>query len=134
MNISQPIDKAGHSLARLASYLLPIMMLIMGLVVLLRYVFDTGSILLQESVTYLHASVFMLGIPYTLSVDEHVRVDIFYSRFSQRWRDRVNLCGHLLFLMPVSLSILVFSWQYTLNSWKILESSAEVGGVPAVFC
>jgi len=133
MHISQHIDTAIHSLARVSSYLLPIMMLVMGLVVLLRYVFDSGSIFLQESVTYFHALVFMLGIPYTLSVDEHVRVDIFYARFSKQWQNRVNLCGHVVFLMPLSLSILVFSWQYAINSWRILEGSAEVGGVPAVF-
>jgi len=133
MNFSRTIDGAGQSLARLVSYLLPGMMLIVGLVVMLRYVFDSGSIFLQESVTYLHALVFMLGIPYTLSVDGHVRVDIFYARFSKQWRNRVNLCGHLLFLMPLCLTMLVFSWQYTLNSWSIQESSAEVGGVPAVF-
>ncbi len=133
MNFSRTIDTTLGKLARLTSYILPAMMLITGLVVLLRYAFDSGSVFLQESVTYLHAMVFMLGIPYTMRVDEHVRVDIFYSRFSNIWRNRVNLCGHLLFLMPLCLTILVFSWQYTLNSWHILEGSSEVGGVPAVY-
>jgi TRAP-type mannitol/chloroaromatic compound transport system permease small subunit len=133
MSISHAVDTTLGKLATITSYALPAMMLVTGLVVILRYAFDSGSVFLQESVTYLHAMVFMLGIPYTLGVDEHVRVDIFYARFSNTWRNRVNLCGHLFFLMPLCLTILVYSWQYTLNSWHVLEGSAEVGGVPAVF-
>ncbi|MBV1904980.1 MAG: TRAP transporter small permease subunit [Pseudomonadales bacterium] len=133
IGIAKFLDTCSLHIARLVSFLLPVMILTVGLVVVLRYFFSSSSIMLQESVTYLHAFIFTMGIPYALKVDEHVRVDIFYSRFSQKKRDAVNLVGHLIFLLPLSLSILIFSWQYTLNSWRILEGSAEASGLPLIF-
>jgi TRAP-type mannitol/chloroaromatic compound transport system permease small subunit len=103
------------------------------LVVTLRYAFNQGSILLQEAVMYLHALVFMLGIPYALKQNAHVRVDVLHGRLSDRGRAMVDLLGHLLFLVPVSLTIVVYSYGYVMNSWYILERSSEVGGIPGVF-
>lgn len=103
------------------------------LVVVLRYALSQGSILLQESIMYLHALVFMLGIPYALKTNAHVRVDVVYSRLSPRGRALVDLLGHLLFLTPVAVTILVFSRTYVVSAWRILEGSSEVGGLPGVF-
>lgn len=103
------------------------------LVVVLRYALSQGSILLQESIMYLHALVFMLGIPYALKTNAHVRVDVVYSRLSPRGRALVDLLGHLLFLAPVAVTILVFSRTYVVSAWRILEGSSEVGGIPGVF-
>ena len=102
-------------------------------IVVLRYGFDIGAIAAQESVLYLHAAVFMLGIPYTLQKDEHVRVDVIYSRLSAASQARVNLLGHCLLLMPVSITLFWLSLPYVGASWRILEGSPEVGGVPAIF-
>lgn len=102
-------------------------------IVVLRYALNQGSILLQDTVLYLHGLTFLLGIPYALKQDSHVRVDLLYSRLGQRGRALVNLLGHLLFLVPVSVAILVYSHTYVANSWRILERSPEVGGLPAVF-
>lgn len=102
-------------------------------IVVFRYGFDLGAIAAQESVLYLHAAVFMLGIPYTLKQDEHVRVDVLYSRLSTSGRARVNLIGHGLFLVPSALTLFCLSLPYTAASWRILEGSPEVGGIPAVY-
>ena len=102
-------------------------------VVVLRYGFDTGAVALQESVLYLHAIAFMLGIAYTLKLDEHVRVDVLYSRLSPVGRARVDLAGHCLFLVPAALTIGITSLPYVAASWRILEGSAEVGGIPGLF-
>jgi len=109
------------------------MVLATVLVVVLRYAFNVGAIVVQETVLYLHAVTFMLGIPYALKHNAHVRVDLIYSRMGPRVRAGVDLCGHLLFLVPVSVAIVVFSHTYVMNSWRILERSPEVGGLPAVF-
>lgn len=103
------------------------------LVVVLRYVFSEGTILLQEFVLYLHGAAFMLGIPYALKEDAHVRVDLVYGRLGQSGRAQVDLAGHLLFLVPVAVAVLVFSTGYVARSWRILEGSSEVGGIPGVF-
>ena len=103
------------------------------LIVLLRYAFSQGTILLQESVLYMHGVVFMLGIPYALKHDAHVRVDLLYGRLGPRGRAAVDLLGHLLFLAPVAVALFVYSRPYVASSWRILEGSSEVGGLPAVF-
>jgi len=109
------------------------MALITVVVVVLRYGFDVGAIAAQESVIYLHATAFMLGIAYTFKHDEHVRVDIFYSRFSSRGRARVDLLGHIFFLLPLTATVFWLSIPYVTASWRILEGSSEVGGVPGIF-
>jgi TRAP-type mannitol/chloroaromatic compound transport system permease small subunit len=102
-------------------------------VVVLRYLFSAGSIALQESVTYMHAAVFMLAAAWTLARDGHVRVDIFYSRWSARARDWADLAGSLLFLLPVAVFILAVCIGFVTESWRIRESSAQPGGLPYVY-
>lgn len=102
-------------------------------IVVLRYGFNQGSILAQEAVMYMHGLVFMLGIPYALKHGAHVRVDVFAERFGDRGRAWVDILGHCLFLIPVCLTVLVMSLPYVLASWRVLEGSSEVGGIPAVF-
>jgi len=102
-------------------------------IVLLRYGFDLGWIWLQESVTVMHALVFMLGAAYTLADDEHVRVDIIYNRLSERGRAWVNCLGVLLLLVPFCLLILITSWDYVTSAWAVHESSPQAGGLPGVY-
>lgn len=123
----------AERIGQFISWLTLLMMLLMTLVVVLRYVFQIGSIALQESVLYLHAIVLMLGMAVTLKNDQHVRVDIFYRQFSSVKKARVNLVGHILFLIPTCIFILLMSWDYVIQSWQILEGSQEAGGLPMVF-
>jgi len=88
---------------------------------------------MQESVLYLHATVFMLGAAYTLKHDQHVRVDLFYRRIGPRGRAWVDLAGTLLLLVPVCLFILDSSWDYVREAWAIREASPEAGGLPGVY-
>jgi len=101
--------------------------------VVLRYLFNSGSIALQESITYLHATLFMLGAAWTLKQDGHVRVDIFYSKQSPRRRAWTDLLGTLLLLFPVCGFILFSSLDYVAASWSVQEGSQEAGGLDAVF-
>lgn len=123
------IDRLG----RVIAWFTLLMVVITAVIVILRYGFNLGWIAMQESVIYLHATVFMLGAAYTLQKDEHVRVDIFYQKFSARNKAWVDLFGTLLCLMPVFIFLFVYSFDYVLSSWKLQEASAEAGGLPAVF-
>ena len=114
-------------------WLVPLMAFVTCVIVVLRYGFGVGIIFLQELVTYFHAIFVMLGLSYTLKHDAHVRVDLIYSRLPSRRKLWTNLLGHLVLMLPVAITIIVFSWRYTINSWLVFEGSAEVGGVPAVF-
>ena len=123
------IDWSG----RTVSWLTLLMVIVTFIIVVLRYVFDIGWIALQESVTYMHAMVFLVGASWTLQQEAHVRVDIFYSRFSPRTKAWVDLGGSLLLLLPVMAFVAWISWTYVLDSWGVFEGSREAGGLPAVF-
>lgn len=102
-------------------------------VVLFRYFLGIGSIAIQESVSYVHAIIFMLGLAYTLQRGGHVRVDIFYREFSARRKALVDLLGTALFLLPFCGLIIFSSWDYVVASWSIKETSSETGGIAAVY-
>ena len=127
------IDEMVDALGRTVAWLNLGMVGITCVVVTLRYAFEIGTIFLQESVIYLHGTAFLIGLSYALQHDAHVRVDIIYSRLSRRTRALVNGIGHTLLLMPLCVAIVVFSWDYTISAWVVLEGSSEVAGVPAVF-
>ena len=109
------------------------MVLIQFMIVVARYVFGLSDVAVQESVLYLHASLFMLGAGYTLWVNGHVRVDIFYNRFGLSGRRRIDLFGHVFLLMPTMFAVLYWSWPAVVNSWSILEGPISVGGIKAVY-
>ncbi len=116
-------------IGRAISWLVLGIVLTTFVIVVMRYLFDSGWIWLQESVTWMHAAIFMLAAAYTLAREEHVRVDIFYRRFSPRGRALVDTVGALFLLIPVALFIIVESWDYVMISWQIRETSAEAGGL-----
>ncbi len=127
------VDRLTDALGSLCALLTLAMVLVTVLVVVLRYAFGIGTIALQESVIYMHGAVFLLGIPYALRHDAHVRVDLLYTGYAERRKAQLNLIGHLIFLLPVAAFLLVSSLPYAAASWRVLETSPEVGGIPAVF-
>ena len=126
-------DAAVCWLGRIVAWLALVMVIVTGAVVLLRYVFDTGWIWLQEAVTWMHAAVFLLAAGYTLARDEHVRVDIFYRRMSPRRQAIVDTMGVLLLLLPTCGWIVYSAWDYVVSSWQVMESSLETGGMPGLY-
>ena len=123
------IDWSG----RTVSWLSLLLVLVTFIVVVLRYVFDVGSISLQETSSYLHATIFLVGMAYTMQQNAHVRVDIFYARCSQQTKAWIDLFGAVFLLLPFMLFITWISWQYIIDSWSVFESSRQAGGLPGVF-
>jgi TRAP-type mannitol/chloroaromatic compound transport system permease small subunit len=121
------------AVGRAVAWLTLLMVGLTAAIVLLRYGFSEGWIWLQESVTYLHAAVFMLAAAWALQDDGHVRVDVLYRRRSERYRALVDLLGSLLFLAPFCVFLLVSGWDYVLGSWRVMEGSREAGGLPLVY-
>ena len=126
-------ERTVTGLGSAVSWLSLAMVLATATVVILRYFFDAGWIWMQEIVTWMHAAVFMLAAGYTLALDEHVRVDIFYRKLSGRGRLLVDLFGVAFLLLPTCLLILVNAWDYVARSWAIGENSPEAGGLPGLF-
>ena len=75
----------------------------------------------------------MLAAGYTLLVDKHVRVDVFYAKVSLAQQRRIDIFGHVVLLLPSMIALLYWSWSSVRNSWKILEGPLSVGGIEAVF-
>ena len=88
---------------------------------------------LQESVIYMHALLFLLSSGITLLADGHVRVDIVYSKMTERGKAWTDLIGVYLALIPMGWLILVMSSPYVNASWRILERSRESDGLEFVF-
>ena len=130
---STRLDRLAETTGQASAWLTLLLVLVTFTVVVLRYVFQFGSIAMQESILYLHATVFMLGAAYTLRKDGHVRVDIFYRGFSAKHKALVNLLGSLFLLLPVCSFLLWASWGYVANAWSIHEASGETGGLPYVY-
>ena len=127
------LDGLSRGVASVVRWLVLLMVLIQFAIVVGRYVFGVNSIAVQESVLYLHATFFMLGAGYTLLVDKHVRVDIFYAKASAATQRRIDILGHIFLLIPSMLVLLYWSWPSVRNSWSILEGPISVGGIKAVF-
>jgi len=133
IKIAQLLEKITVCSGQLIAWLTLAMVLTTFSIVILRYGFSTGWIAMQESVVYMHALVFLIGIPYTLKYDGHVRVDIFYSKMSPRNKAWVNLLGTIFLLFPVTIFIAWSSWDFVAASWSMGEESGEAGGLPGVY-
>jgi TRAP-type mannitol/chloroaromatic compound transport system permease small subunit len=127
------IDRFTLVSGRILAWSAIVMALLTAAIVILRYGFATGSIAMQEAVTYLHGSMFMLGVAYALKTGGHVRVDIFYSSFNARQRAWVDALGGIVFLLPLCVFIVAISWGYVAEAWRIRESSPEPGGIPFLY-
>jgi len=109
------------------------MVLVTCAVVIMRYGLDMGSVLLQDVVLYLHGGLFLLGSAFALKRGAHVRVDIFYRGFSDLRKAWIDLMGNIIFLQPVCWVILLYSWGYVGEAWRIMEASPEPDGLPFVY-
>ena len=123
-------DRISNITGKATSWLTLAMVILTSIIVVMRYVFDAGLIWMQESVTWMHAAVFMVGAAYTLLHEEHVRVDIFYRKMSERNRAIVDLIGVVLFLLPLCGLLALMAYDFAAAAWSIHETSREPGGLP----
>ena len=133
IRIADTLDAISRTTAGVVRWLALLMVLAQFAIVVGRYVFGVNSIAAQESVLYMHATLFMLAAGYTLLVDRHVRVDVFYAKASPETRRRIDIFGHLFLLLPAMVALAWWSWTSVRNSWAILEGPISVGGLKAVF-
>jgi TRAP-type mannitol/chloroaromatic compound transport system permease small subunit len=133
LSICRVIESVNRAVGKGAAWLILFMMLVQFALVLLRYVFGTGSLFMQESVIYAHAVVFMMAAAWALADDRHVRVDIFYGSASPRRKALIDLFGVVFFLLPMCWLVWWVGYPYVARSWAVLEGSRETSGIPAVF-
>ena len=133
LGLARVIDAVNARFGQACAWLTLFLVLGTAVVVVLRYGFGIGATALQEAVLYAHALVFMGAASWVLQRNGHVRVDIFYQRFTPRYQALVEVLGTLLFLLPVCLFLGWASWDYVATSWATLEGSSESGGLKFVY-
>lgn len=131
--VARVIDALNETIGRAVAWAALVLVLVQFTAVVLRYVFGIGWIWVEESIIYVHATLFMAGAAYTLLHEGHVRVDVFYRDASERDRAWVDLLGTIFFLWPFCALIVIKGWPYVSLSWSILEGSQETSGIPAIF-
>lgn len=129
--VASLIDQLNEFIGRATSWLVILMVLVITYDVAMRYLFQSGSVALQELEWHLFALIFLLGSGYTLKQDGHVRVDILYkSRFvSEKSRAWINLTGTFLLLFPFCLLIIFNSFSFVEASYLHNEHSPDPGGL-----
>lgn len=127
------IDRLNHSIGRSAAWLALAMVLVQFTVVVMRYVFGIGSIMMQEAIVYMHGVLFMMAAADTLLQDEHVRVDIFYARMTAARKALVDMLGSVFFILPFACLIAYVSLDYVSIAWSVREGSRETSGIPAIY-
>ena len=125
------IDKLNEKIGSLTSWLTALLVLVVSYDVMVRYVFGESSVGLQELEWHLFALIFLVAAAYTLKMDDHVRVDVFYTKFSPKKQALVNFLGSIIFLIPFCLLVIYSSQDFVSLSFRIGETSPDAGGLPA---
>jgi TRAP-type mannitol/chloroaromatic compound transport system permease small subunit len=133
VQIVDGIDRITAAIGRIATWCSLYIVVAEFAVVVLRYVLHVGSIRLQESVLYAHAELFMLAAAWTLQVQGHVRVDVFYAQARSRARALVDLLGAVIFLLPFAAVLFAVTLPYVERSWHTFEGSPQPSGLPFVY-
>ncbi|RLD22785.1 MAG: C4-dicarboxylate ABC transporter permease [Bacteroidetes bacterium] len=128
---SNILEQISRWVGERAKWLTTALVILIFVDVVLRYLFSITSAWVIELEWHLFALIFILGAAFTLAEDQHVRVDVFYTRFSPRRKAWVNLVGTILFLIPWCLIVIYTSYHYADNSFAVREISADPGGLPA---
>ncbi len=124
------VDWCNTQMGKCAGWTALLMVLVVTVDVILRYLFNFSLVFVQELEWHLFGLLFLLGAGYTLFVDGHVRVDVFYQRWSARTQAWVNLVGVVLMLIPGCLLVIDTSWGFFLHSLRLGEGSPDPGGIP----
>ena len=126
-------DGLSYWVGETIKWALPLLVVVVTLSVVGLSIFGLSFTKLDELPLYLHASVIMLGSSATLLAGQHVRVDIFHSRFDSRGRALIDLIGFYALAVPVCLTIIWMSQGFVSGAWQSLEGSAELDGIRGVF-
>lgn len=122
------VDRAVDAIGRAASWLTLVIVVLMAVNVLLRYAFSIGSVWAQELEWHLLAPLVLFGMTYALNKGEHVRVDVFYARYSPRGQALVDLVSAALAIAIAALMVR-YSIGYVMQSYSIGEISSDPGGL-----
>lgn len=125
------VDKINERIGILTSWLTALLVLVVSYDVFVRYLFGESSVGLQELEWHIFSLIFLVATAFTLKVDEHVRVDVFYTRFAPKKKAWLNLLGSVFLLIPFCIIVILASESFVSISFRINETSPDAGGLPA---
>ena len=129
LKLSSGIDWLNEQFGVVANWLVLLACLISAGNAASRYLFSESSNGWLEVQWYMFAGMVLLGGPYTLKMNEHVRVDLVYGMVSERTRIWIDIVGGFLFLLPICILLIYFTWPWFVESWRINEVSTNAGGL-----
>jgi TRAP-type mannitol/chloroaromatic compound transport system permease small subunit len=124
------VDRLNEWIGQKVAWLNTILVIVICFDVVRRYVLNQSSVAMIEVEWHIFSLIFLLGAGYTFKHDRHVRVDLFYSRFTAKGKAWVNLLGCLLFLIPFCIILIKASYPYVSLSYRLNEISSDPGGLP----
>lgn len=129
LRISNGIDWINEKVGRIAVWAVLVSCLVSAINASLRYLISSSSNAWLELQWYLFGVMVLLGAPFVLRVNEHVRVDVVYSRLEPRKQAMVDLFGLIFFLMPAAVLLAWMSWPWFVDSFVNNEMSSNAGGL-----
>ena len=130
LKLSQGIDAVNRRIGQFFALMVLLAILVSAVNATVRKVFDLSSNAWLELQWVLFSTVFLFCAPWTLLLNEHVRIDIVNSMLPRRVRSIIELVGHAFFLLPLTLVMIVTSVPFFLNSFHLDEQSFSAGGLP----
>ncbi|ANG62198.1 C4-dicarboxylate ABC transporter [Marinobacterium aestuarii] len=129
LKLERAVNRVSDLFGKAAAVLFVLLLFNVFYDVVSRYAFNDVSIAMQEMEWHLFALMFLLGVPFTLRADAHVRVDIIYDRLSLRKRAWIDLTGTLCLLLPFCLLVGWYGVGFAHESFLLGESSGDPGGL-----
>lgn len=129
LRIARGIDWLNEKVGRLAVWAVLISCMVSAVNASLRYLISSSSNAWLELQWYLFGVMVLLGAPFVLKVNEHVRVDVIYSRLEPRRQAMIDLFGMVFFLMPAAVLLAWMSWPWFVDSFVHNEMSSNAGGL-----
>jgi TRAP-type mannitol/chloroaromatic compound transport system permease small subunit len=127
--LARAIDRFNEFVGKSVGWLILVSILISAGNAVIRKAFNMSSNAWLEAQWYLFGAAFLLAAAYTLKQNEHIRIDIVYGMFSRRIQHWIDLFGHVFFLMPFVVLMIVYFIPYFLKSFHNGEMSSSSGGL-----
>lgn len=128
--VSRIIDSINSRLGKWVSWLILIVVIISAANAVSRKLLGLSSNAWLELQWIMFSVIFMVCSPWTLMSNEHIRIDIVNSMFSKRVRNWIDVFGHVVFLLPFTIVMIVTGWPFFLASYRLNEQSFNAGGLP----
>jgi TRAP-type mannitol/chloroaromatic compound transport system permease small subunit len=129
LGLARAIDWFNERVGKITAWAIVIAVLVSSINAIIRKVFGTSSNAWLELQWYLFGAVFMLCASWTLKANEHIRIDIISNRLTKRGRDRIDIFGHLFFLLPFVAVMIYLSFPFFIRSYESGEVSTNAGGL-----